>query len=218
MNIYYSTRKRIQDSISNVFYASRNLQWRGVNIELDPDNYQQLTRNRRNDLANIHAAVCSDTQPVHYAHQQKEKASGAIWEFTTESYRNHWWPNMTLFEAIPMQCTPLQRILDQSVKCDNMHFDLMSINLNGAEYSALLGLNFEKVTFGLILVQKSERGDINWRVDDLLRSKGYEKVNDNPCEIGDGKVWYIDQEFDRVYHDLIVQQQNALLRGGSGGY
>lgn len=122
---------------------------------------------------------------------------------------------MTIFEAIPMQCTPMQRILDQSVKCDNMHFDLMTINLNGAEYSALLGLNFEKVTFGVIVVQKSERDDINWRVDDLLRSKGYDKVNDNPCQnLGDGKVWYIDQDFEKVYHQLIVQQQNSILRGG----
>ena len=135
---------RIHQSISYAFYASSQLNWRGVNVELDPDNYHKLTMNRRNDISNIHAAVCSDSQTVHYA-LAKDKSSGGIWEFTTETYRNHFWPNMTMFQAIPMQCTPMQRILDHSVKCDNMHFDFMSINVNGAEYSSLLGLNFEKV-------------------------------------------------------------------------
>lgn len=170
--------------------------------------------NRRNDMANIHAAVCSDSQTVHYA-LSKDKAFGAIWEFTSETFRNQYLPNMTMFQTIPMQCTPLQRILDNSVKCDNMHFDLMTINLNGAEYSALLGLNFDKVSFGVIIIQKSEREDINWRMDDLLRSKGYDRVTDNPCQnLSDGNVWYIDRDFDRVYHSLIVQQQNHFLRGG----
>eukprot|EP00956_Cyclotella_meneghiniana_P013757 scaffold20125_cov64-Cyclotella_meneghiniana.AAC.2 len=204
----------IHQSISYAFYASSQLNWRGVNVELDPDNYHKLTMNRRNDISNIHAAVCSDSQTVHYA-LAKDKSSGGIWEFTTESYRNHFWPNMTMFQAIPMQCTPMQRILDHSVKCDNMHFDFMSINVNGAEYSSLLGLNFEKVTFGVILLRKNERDDINWRVDDLLKSKGYEKVTDNPCQNLDNRnVWYIDEEFSTVYHNLIVQQQNHLTRGG----
>jgi hypothetical protein len=120
---------------------------------------------------------------------------------------------MTMFEAIPMQCTPLQRIIDQSVKCDNMHFDLMSLNLNGAEYSSLLGLNFEKVTFGVIVVRKNENDDVNRRVDELLRSKGYDRVNDIACDVGDSKVWYVDSDFNRLYNDLIVQHQNHHLRG-----
>lgn len=209
----YSITVSVQDSISHAFYASPELHWNGVNIELDPDNFDQLANNRRHDLANIHAAVCSDQATVHYAHQQHSKTSGGLWEFTTDSYRKQWWPNMTMFEAIPMQCTPLQRILDHSVKCDNMHFDFMSLNLNGAEYSSLLGLNFEKVTFGVIVLRRNENDDVNRRVNDLLRSKGYEKVNDIACDVGDSKIWYVDTDFNGVYNDLIVQQQNNLLRG-----
>ena len=64
-------------------------------------------------------------------------------------------------------------------------------------------------------MRKNERDDINWRVDDLLKSKGYEKVTDNPCQNLDNRnVWYIDEEFSTVYHNLIVQQQNHLMRGG----
>ncbi|KAL3799251.1 hypothetical protein HJC23_012976 [Cyclotella cryptica] len=203
----------VQLSISHAFYSSPLLNWKGVNVELDPDNYDKLTRNRRGDMANIHAAVCSDSQTVHFA-LAKDKTSGGIWEFTSQSYRNHWWPNMTIFQAIPMKCTPIQRILDQNVKCDNMYFDLMSIDLNGAEYSALLGLDFDKVGFGVIIVARNDRDDINWRVDDLLRSKGYNKVTDNPCKnLNNRNVWYIDREFEKVYHNLIIQQQNNLLRG-----
>jgi hypothetical protein len=207
---------RVHLSISHALHKSPDLKWRGVNVELDPDTYEKLTRNRPNDIANIHAAVCSDSQTVHYL-LGKDKMSGGLWEFTTEQYRNIWWPNSTLFEAIPMKCTPMQRILDHSVKCDNMYFDLMLIDLNGAEYSALLGFDFDKVGFGVIIVNRNEREEINLRVDDLLRSKGYDKIADNPCQnLNNRNAWYIDREFEKVYHELIVQQQNNLLRGSSG--
>ena len=75
-------------------------------------------------------------------------------------------------------------------------------------------VDFDKVGFGVIIVARNDRDDINWRVDDLLRSKGYHQVTDNPCKnLNNRNVWYIDRDFDKVYHDLIIQQQNSLLRG-----
>ena len=201
----------IHHSNSYAFYAS-DLEWKGVNVELDPDNYQMLVKNRRYDLANIRAAVCSDTQQVHYA-LSKNKSVGGIYEYASVAHRNQWWNGITLFETIPMKCTPLQRIFDQTVKCDNFFFDFMTLDIEGAEYSALLGIDFNKVAFGGIVSERSDVDDINWRLNDLLYSKGYEKMRDNPCgNTMSAHMWYRNRDFDNIYGRLNALDASTQLR------
>eukprot|EP00579_Thalassiosira_antarctica_P002619 CAMPEP_0201875086 /NCGR_PEP_ID=MMETSP0902-20130614/7149_1 /ASSEMBLY_ACC=CAM_ASM_000551 /TAXON_ID=420261 /ORGANISM="Thalassiosira antarctica, Strain CCMP982" /LENGTH=249 /DNA_ID=CAMNT_0048402059 /DNA_START=133 /DNA_END=879 /DNA_ORIENTATION=- len=159
----------IQSSNTYAFY--KVLGWKGVNIEIDPDNYEQLALNRHDDIANVQAAVCSESQRVHYAIGE-DKAVGGIWEFSSEAHRERWWPGMTLYDTIPLKCTTLQSILDK-IGIGKHFFDLATFDLEGAELSALLGIDFDKISFGVIIIEKNGDGDINQQTEDLLRSKGY---------------------------------------------
>lgn len=193
----------VQYSTTYAFY--KTLGWKGVNIEVDPDNYEQLAKNRRDDIANVHSAVCSESQKVHYVYGKDNKAVGGIWEYASEAHREKWWPGITLYNTIPMKCTTLQSILDQTVALQSRKyfFDLGIVDLVGAEYSALLGLEFERIGFGIIIVKKNEEelglGHIQpSQLVGLLRSKGYSQL-DVEEECGSRSVWFINEDFDAIY-------------------
>eukprot|EP00584_Thalassiosira_punctigera_P011477 CAMPEP_0172567932 /NCGR_PEP_ID=MMETSP1067-20121228/117807_1 /TAXON_ID=265564 ORGANISM="Thalassiosira punctigera, Strain Tpunct2005C2" /NCGR_SAMPLE_ID=MMETSP1067 /ASSEMBLY_ACC=CAM_ASM_000444 /LENGTH=265 /DNA_ID=CAMNT_0013359395 /DNA_START=90 /DNA_END=884 /DNA_ORIENTATION=+ len=173
-------------SFSNTFALFTVFGWKGVNIEIDPDNYEELTQNRQDDIANVQAAVCSETQKVHYA-IGKDKDAGGIWEFSSESHRERWWPGMTLYNTIPLKCTPLQSILNQ-IETGKLFFDLATFDLEGAELSALLGIDFARISFGVIIVEKNENGYANEQIEHLLRSYGY-AVSHAADKCSDRNVW-----------------------------
>lgn len=175
--------------------------WKGINIEIDPDNYAELAENRKDDIANVQAAVCSETERVHYA-TGEAKGSGGVWELATETHHTMQWPGKTLYDTIPIKCTPLQSILDRVLNNRlKHHFDFATVDLEGAELSALLGIDFNRITFGIIIVEKSEQESTNHKIDDLLRSKGYIVVHAaNRCS--HRNVWYIHEDFERIYEHL----------------
>lgn len=187
---------------SNTYAFHKVLGWKGVNIEIDPDNYESLSLNRRDDLANVHAAVCSDPQKtVHYAIGKGDRATGGIWEYAGEAHREEYWPGMTIYDAIPMKCTPLQSILDKTVGTRKYFFDLAVLDLEGAEFSALLGIDYNQISFGVIIVEKNEDGNINQQVEDLLSSKGY-SVSNVEAKCGTRNLWFVHQNFHSIYSQL----------------
>lgn len=190
----------IEYSNSWVFYNSND--WKGVNVELNPDSYDELVRNRRNDIANIQAAVCSDTeQPVHYAHGVAGGTHvGGIWEFTTEPFREQFWPGLTLFHTIELMCTPIQSILDRTLGNNKKHyFDFATIDIEGAELNSLLGIDWSRTKFGILLVEKSKSSKINQQMHDLLKAKGYTLMENDEDDCGIRNWYYKNDEFDQIY-------------------
>ena len=205
------------DRFSNTyaFYNSQDLGWKGVNVEVDPASYEKLSSNRKNDIANVHAAVCSDPQVIHYA-QGKYKAVGGIWEFSSEAQRERWWPDMTLEETVPVQCTHhLQTILDETLGTGNHYFDFMTLDIEGAELSALQGLDFGRVGYGVIIVEKQGRGDygggMDLQIEELLSAVGYDRVDDKKKTCGFRDNWYINRDFGRIYRGY--KDESRQLRG-----
>eukprot|EP00585_Thalassiosira_rotula_P008387 CAMPEP_0196154810 /NCGR_PEP_ID=MMETSP0910-20130528/39576_1 /TAXON_ID=49265 /ORGANISM="Thalassiosira rotula, Strain GSO102" /LENGTH=318 /DNA_ID=CAMNT_0041418901 /DNA_START=94 /DNA_END=1050 /DNA_ORIENTATION=+ len=194
------------DHYSNTyaFYNSPDLGWKGVNIEIDPKSYERLATNRKNDIANIHAAVCSEPPDVtiHYS-PGKFAAVGGVWEFASESRRERWWPNTTLSDTMPVHCTPLQTILDHAVGTGSHYFDFMTLIVEGAELSALRGLDFDRVGFGVIIVKKqgrTERGkELEAKVQELLSDAGYDRVDDRTKTCGFRDNWFINRDFESIY-------------------
>ena len=195
------------DKFSNTyaFYKSPDLKWKGVNIEVDPISYEKLVINRKDDITNIHAAVCSDPQTVHFA-RGTNSAVGGIWEFATSEYREKWWPGLTIEETVPVQCAPLQVLLNHELGFGNHFFDFWSLDVEGAELSVLQGINFDKVGFGIILVESHE-GELlqmDEKIEELLDEKGYRKINDREkfctAKRGFGRDnWFINKFFERIY-------------------
>ena len=224
------------DRYSNTFafYNSPKLNWKGINIEVDPLSYEKLSVNRKNDIANVHAATCSDPGIMHFFGRNRPK--GGIWEFSTPEQRKRWWgPYVTLQDTTPVQCTHLQVILDQTVGSGSNHyFDMMSVDIEGAELSALQSIDFNRVGFGVIIVGKQGRDEIGIGIDSdiekLLLSVGYEKVVDKKKTCGSVRNnWFVNKDFDRIYaeykngsgstsdgkEDLVAVKKRRLgLRGG----
>ena len=196
----------VDDSTSWAFYNS-DLDWAGVNVEVNPDSFEELVRNRRHDIANIQAAVCSDTdRTVHYAHDVTSLHTSGIWEYTSEQYRETYWPGMTLFNTIEIMCTPIQRILDQTLgKNKNHYFDFATIHIEGAELNSLLGIDWSRTKFGLIIIEKSRSEKVNLQMHALLRSKGYILMENDEDECG-RDFYYKNVAFEQIYSRLRVPQ------------
>jgi len=190
----------IHESPTYAFY--KVMGWKGVNIEIDPDNYEKLARNRKDDMTNVHAAVCSDPQKtVHYAVSKNDTLHGGIWEYASTHHREQYWPDMTIYDAIPVKCIPLQSILDKTVGIQKFYFDLAILNLAGAEFSALLGIDYNIISFGVLIIEKNDEANINQQVEDLLHSKGYSLSNvEEKC--GSSAMWFIHQNFHRIYQQI----------------
>ena len=190
----------IQSSITYAFH--KTLGWTGVNIEVDPESYEKLSQNRKGDIANVNAATCTEPRQVHYISTAGDEVGG-VWEFASEAHRAQHWPNMTIYNGIPVQCSPLQSILDRTVSPGKKKyfFDLMVIDVEGAELSALLGIDFERMSFGIIIVERNEDAAVNQRIVDLLVAKGYKEsyVED---ECGANNMWYIAEDFPEIYQSL----------------
>jgi len=204
----------VRFSNSYAFYASPTLNWRGVNVELIPDNYEKLIVNRPLDLANVHAAVCDKTETLHYVHT-KSNAVGGIWEFASAAHREKWFGDVKLEDATPIQCSPLQDILDQAVGTDKFFFDFYSLDIEGAEISALHGINFEQTGFGVLVIERHANKEDNDEVASFLASKGYDIMpkafHTEGCG-GSRNLWYINRDFDKIYGQVFPQEK-SYLRG-----
>jgi FkbM family methyltransferase len=209
-------------SNTHAFYSSPDLGWKGVNVEVDPDNYAKLAINRKNDIANVHAAVCSDLQTIHFA-PGKTGAVGGIWEFTTPDYRDKWWQGVTIEDTVPVQCAPLNVILDQVLGPKNHYFDFWSLDVEGAELSVLQGVDFDKVGFGMIVVESHHNTPLaamDEEIIKLLNENGYRLITDREKHCnqetmlsnkGPGRDnWFINEDFGKIYAAYDADQRRNL--------
>jgi FkbM family methyltransferase len=212
-------------SNTHAFYSSPDLGWKGVNVEVDPESYARLVINRKNDIANVHAAVCDDTRTIHFA-MGTSKAVGGIWEFATEDYREKWWPGVTLERTVPVQCAPLNVILDQALGTGHHYFDFWSLDVEGAELSVLRGTDFEKLGFGIIIVEShgdTPLADMDDEIIEFLNERGYDLITDRDTHCTADNMlenrgfkrdnWFINRDFKKIYAGYTTDQRRNKLRG-----
>jgi hypothetical protein len=157
-----------------------------------PKNYPSLVKNRPSEIATVNAAVCSERQEVHWI---DAGASGGIWEFADANFRKKWWRPEQVQLNQTIECVPLQEVLHDHVG-DNFFFDFFSLDIEGAEMDALSSLDFEKVGFGVILVESNMYGsDIrNVMVQTLLEKNGYKFLY-----VKSRSLWFVHQDFHEIY-------------------
>ena len=190
----------IQWSTTYAFYKA--LGWRGVNVEIDLDNFKELEQNRRDDIANVHAAACSDRQKsVHFAIAKEDKSAGGLWEFSSAAQREQSWQGMPIYQTIPVKCTPLQSILDQTVGTRKYFFDVAVLDLEGAEFSALLGIDYARISFGVMIVERNDDAAINQKITELLSAHGYILFSVER-ECSEHNLWFTHKDFHDIYSKL----------------
>lgn len=199
------------------FYASPGLDWRGVNVELTPENYEKLIINRPLDIANVHAAVCDVPQTLHYVDVSKKvNAVSGIWEFASDAHKRQWFGSDILEETVhpttTIECNPLQNILDQVFDEERVFFDFYSLDVEGAELSVLKSIDFDRTGFGILVVEGRDKAEDNREVIEFLSSKGYDQFTKNGCGgVGHRNLWYINRNFSKIYENVLGQPRH--LRG-----
>ena len=214
----------VRYSNSFAFHMYPGLQWKGVNVELVPRNYEALVSNRPRDMANIHAAVCDLPQQLHYV-ETKSNVTNGIWEFANEAFREQYWKNVHFDDTTPINCVPTQIILDQVLLAfgdpdeDKIYFDFFSLDIEGGELAALRGIDFDRIGFGIIIVERNTvDSEFNKEVKSLLKEKGYDRIDDitsrEDCATPGfpRNYWYINREFETIY-EHVTYSYNSNLRG-----
>jgi FkbM family methyltransferase len=187
---------------SNSFVFNKALGWKGVLIELKEDNYKQLVVNRPEVIAAIHAGVCSRTQILHEVTILKSWAVGGIWEFTTPSFREQWWKGITLDSpgVREIECNTLDNLLLKYAPYISV-FDFLSLDVEGAELSVLESINYDRVQFGIVLIEADEYNQMkNFAMRKFLESKGYTFLFDYARS-----YWFINNNFYEIYKGLVYQ-------------
>jgi FkbM family methyltransferase len=182
---------------SNTHVFHKGLDWKGVLVEASPKNYKNLVRNRPNEIANVHAAVCEKRMELHWV-EGRDAAVGGIQEFTPESFQKKWWTKEAIHNAQTIQCMPLKDIIEEHVG-KNFFFDFFSLDIEGSEYEALASLDFDSVAFGIIVVEADDHNERkNLALRTLLESNGYIFLYDK-----NRSYWFANRAFASIYKDLL---------------
>ena len=109
----------------NSWFFNQVMDWKGVLIEADPENYKKLIKNRKNELVPpIHAAVCDEESDVHWVSSSVRAVRGIL-EFTPKTFRDKWWGDLV---NMPLS----QVIRNAKVGNDNnAFFDFFSLDVEG---------------------------------------------------------------------------------------
>jgi hypothetical protein len=184
------------------FLLNKAFGWKGVLIELRSADYEKLVINRPNELATIHAGVCNSKQVLHEVNPTYNGAVGGVWEFAAPSFREQWWKGLDLSSpnVKEVQCNSLDALLLANAPNVTM-FEFMSLDVEGAEMSVLQSINFNRVAFGIMLIEADEHNPLkNLAMTEFLHSKGYSFMFDY-----ERSYWYVNENFYEIYKHLVYE-------------
>ena len=143
-------------------------------IEADPKNFHGLKQNRINSI-NIHAALCSSPQILHFTQHENNAVNGFV-EFMSPLFLHMWHKQYAekpeLIQTLPtILCLPLKTLLSElSIK----HIDIWFLDVEGAELNVLEGINFNTVTISTIIMECDGRdGEKDKQKQNLLIKNNY---------------------------------------------
>lgn len=187
---------------SNTVGFEKERGWKGMLIEASPSNYKKMAENRPESI-NVHNAVCSEVQDVHYVDDRSDARRG-IWEFMKPNFRERNNPHITennLEETtIAVRCRPLRDILSEH----NVAFvDVFSLDVEGGEVSVLQSIDFDKFAFGVAAIETNGQRD---EFKAMMEPKGYTYV-----ESWGNSDWYVNNDFAKIYGKEFVKSSAPAI-------
>jgi len=153
-------------TFSNTYAFDKDLGWKGVLIEADPENFATLKLTRPDQIL-VNAAICDERQVVHFV-SSGDGAVRGIKEFMApkffKAYHLDKYGKTARVQEHAIVCWPLMDILEY---IGLMRFDLWSIDVEGGEAMILRGVDFTKVIVDVIVIE----------ADGLNRSKDMEVIS-----------------------------------------
>ncbi|KAL7543715.1 hypothetical protein ACHAXR_013534 [Thalassiosira sp. AJA248-18] len=185
---------------SNSHVFNKALQWKGVLIELSGDSYDKLIVNRPNEHAVINAGVCDIPKKLHYFSDPQNPAVSGIYEFSAPSFREHWWKGIALDDprVKEIECDTMNNLLSKHTPTQT-YWDFFSLDVEGAEFSVLQSVDFDRVGFGIIFVEANSHNPMkNLALLEFLESNGYSYLEEY-----ERSYWFVNQNFHEIYKDLM---------------
>jgi FkbM family methyltransferase len=164
-------------TINNTLYFQKNNNWKGINIEPLKNIYEKLIINRPNDI-NLNCAVCNKDGEIDFISNTgyTEMLSG-IKENYDLRHKNRLLREIKQYgggtETIKVPCRKLESIFDEyNIK----EINLLSIDVEGAEYEVIKSINFDKVKIDVIIFENNY-DDSGTIINKYLENKGYITIN-----------------------------------------
>lgn len=189
------------ETYSNSYMFHKDLDWNGVLVEASPVNYKKMIENRPDETANVNAGVCGEERDLHWVNLPLDHgAVGGFTEFAANSFKKAWWSDESIKNATIVKCRTLKNIIHETVG-DHFHFDFFSLDVEGAEYEALMSIDFELVSFGIVLVEADNHDKVkNEKAREILTTNGYTMVQNYTLQASD---WFVNKNFEAIYEDII---------------
>lgn len=129
-----------------------------------------------------------------------------IVEFAADDFRKRWWPNLKedWSNAQVIDCIPLQDIIQEHYLSTNnnnngVHFDFLSLDVEGAEDQVLRSINYNLVSFGIILLEADEHNERkNLAIRVFLEANGYTYLRQEQRS-----YWFVHRQFDQMYRHVL---------------
>lgn len=166
-------------SLNNTLFFEKNFNWTGINIEPIKTVYDKLTINRPNSInINCAAGLSDGTAEFILNTGYTEMLSGLKNEYDNRHYNrtlseNHYNGGTTQVINVPV------KRLDTIFKENNIkHVNYLSIDVEGAEYSVIKGIDFDSVFIDVIEFENNY-SDTSDPILEYLSYKGYVIIPEN---------------------------------------
>ena len=182
-----------------------------ANEEEEDSSSSSIHKNDGEGGSSSNSTFTSTTTKTNYLHwvPGKYTSTGGFWEFASETQRKKFFVKDGLEKSTLVPCTKLSTIFEQlsssTTTAAPLYFDFYTLDIEGAEYTALQTIDFTKVMFGMIVVEASKQNKIkDMSVRTLLESNGYRQfIPDQSDGMLFESDWFINIHWHEIYHDLI---------------
>ena len=160
-------------TINNTLYFEKNNNWTGINVEPIATIYDKLVAARPNCI-NLNCAVSNNDGTADFICNKgyTEVLSGLKADFDVRHYQRVLHENSQMgstTEIIQIQTKKLETIFDEhNIK----HVHYLSIDVEGAEFSVIKSINFDKVFIDVIDFENNYE-DVSIPIIRYLQSKEY---------------------------------------------
>lgn len=134
--------------ISNTYLLNKKFGWSGINIDPNPEAIYLFKRYRRKDI-NLEMGIAEHSTEQTYYNFSYSGGNTFDKEMAEKKIDKPW---NTLVSKSKISCSPLSDIFDEHIK-EGQQIDLLDIDVEGADLSALKSNDWSKYRPSVILVE-----------------------------------------------------------------
>ena len=151
---------------SNTYFFAKELNWHGVCIEPQPDIFYKLAKNRKSVCHNC--AVSSKPGIAKFLKVGHADMLSGLVDYMDTSHisRVEREGEATSTGVIDVECKTFNQVLGE-----NFNIDLLSIDVEGADFSILSSIDFDRYKIGCIAI---ENNSADRKIFNFLKKIGYQ--------------------------------------------